>query len=456
MITVIAVSIFLLRALCSEPVCSQLELVGYLENWGNLTKWYSNGMWLNCEMGCEIPAPYMAAITNYTTVNYGFTFLTEAPNPDQTDCGTCPVWDGHGIYIAATNSWGDKAAVVTSSNDDLVTPSSGQVSISEACRMARMGPYDTPKRCGISLGGWSDWARMATVENAENIAKLVGKMVLSTFADGIDLDFEHLTPFNEFAGDDEFSAFAALIKATRAELNVIPSNFTDLATAKISWLSDTYNSLDDWVKSDPDAQYYATNMRYMQDIIDNIENNGVPKLEISWTTRFNAFVPADDPWNYLLPDSPVPSENYDTDNEGTKFWNDVKDDVDKVNIMAYDAGSDNGPLKLNFTQILLNFVDGGVPSEKINIGFEPGIQAASGVWEGLEYDVGITQYVKDNNYGGAMIWAINEEKNWDLDKELVDALCQIIPPVYPSSPIPTYTKVDPNTGYLTESSKVTA
>jgi len=439
----IGFSLFLLRALYSKQ-----ELVGYLENWGDMTKWWDNVIPGNCDMGCEKPASYMKAITNYTTVNYGFTFLTEDPNPEQNACGTCPVWDGKGIYIANYNQWKSKAAVVTSSNN-LVYPNSGQVSISEACRLARMGPYNTPKRCSIALGGWSDWARMATENNAQKVAKLVGRMVLSTFADGIDLDFEHLTPFSGFSGDDEFTAFTALIKAIRKEFDDIPSQFKGLATSRKEWLKEAYAKLPDWEKAE--GQYFPANEQYMQDIIDNIDKNGLPKLVISWTTRFNAFLPEDNVWNYLLPDSPVPSENFATDNEGTKFWNDVKDDVDKVNIMAYDAGSDAGPLKLNFTQILLNFVDGGVPSEKINIGFEPGTQAASGIWEGLEYDVGITKFVKDNNYGGSMIWAINDGKNTALDKQLASALSEIIPPEYPSNPIPTYTKVDPKTGYLPKS-----
>jgi len=402
-------------------------------------------------MGCEKPAEYMKAISDYTTVNYGFTFLTENPNPDQDGCGTCPIWDGNGIYIAKYSQWGSQAAVVTSS-DSLVEPNSGQVSIMEACRMARAGPYDSPKRCSIALGGWSDYARLATTSNAEAVAKLVGRMVLSTFADGIDLDFEHLTPFNTFNGDDEFSAFAALIKEIRNQFdNEIPNQFKGLATERKKWFQDEYDSLPDWEKAEGD--YFPANVQYMQDIIDNVDNNGVPKLVISWTTRFNAFVPADNVWNYLLPDSPVPSENFATDNEGLKFWDSVKNDVDKVNIMAYDAGSDAGPLKLNFTQILLNFVDGGVPSEKINIGFEPGTQAASGVWEGLDYDVGITKFVKDNNYGGSMIWAVNDGDNTALDSELAAALAEVIPPVYPGSPVPTYTKVDPTTGYLPKSRK---
>jgi len=436
--------------LLSTLYCKQ-ELVGYLENWGTMTKWWDNVIPGNCNMGCEKPAEYMVAITNYTTVNYGFTFLTENPNPDQNDCGTCPLWDGKGIYIANYGQWRSKAAVVTATND-LEVPNSGQVSIMEACRLARMGPYNTPKRCSIALGGWSDWARMGTAANAVKVANLVGRMVLSTFTDGIDLDFEHLTPFSGFSNDNEFEAFTALITAIRKEFDeVIPSQFKALASTRKAWFKKTYDKLPDWEKAEGD--YFPANEQYMQDVIDNIDNNGEPKFVISWTTRFNAFLPDDNPWNYLLPDSPVPSENFATDNEGAKFWSSVKDHVDKVNIMAYDAGSDAGPLKLNFTQILLNFVAGGVPSEKINIGFEPGKQAASGIWEGLEYDVGITKFVKDNNYGGSMIWAINDGDNTRLDEELANALSLIIPPEYPSTPIPKYTKVDPRTGYLPKSTK---
>jgi len=436
--------VFLLRTLYAKQ-----ELVGYLENWGTMTKWWDNVIPGNCDMGCEKPADYMVAITNYTTVNYGFTFLTENPNPDQNACGTCPIWDGKGIYIAKYSQWRSKAAVVTATNN-LEVPNSGQVSIMEACRMARMGPYNSPKRCSIALGGWSDWARMATVANAEKLANLVGRMVLSTFADGIDLDFEHLTPFSTFSGDDEFEAFAALIKAIRKQFDeVIPSQMRDLAVKRKAWFKETYDKLPNWEKAE--GAYFPANEQYMQDIIDNIDKNGFPKFVISWTTRFNAFLPADNVWNYLLPDSPVPSENFATDNEGANFWSKVKDDVDKVNIMAYDAGSDAGPLKLNFTQILENFVAGGVPSEKINIGFEPGTQAASGVWEGLDYDVALTKFVKENNFGGSMIWAINDGKNSNLDNQLAGALSEIIPPEYPSTPVLKYTKVDPSTGYLPKS-----
>ena len=61
-----------------------------------------------------------------------------------------------------------------------------------------------PKRAKITLGGWSDYARLATVGNAQKAAKLIAKAVQVTFADGVDLDFEHMTDFDTFAGDREF------------------------------------------------------------------------------------------------------------------------------------------------------------------------------------------------------------------------------------------------------------
>lgn len=42
------------------------------------------------------------------------------------------------------------------------------------------------------------------------------------------------------------------------------------------------------------------------------------------------------------------------------------------------------------------------------MGFEPGSQAAGGVWEGLGVDQEVVDYIEVNNYGGIMFWAINE------------------------------------------------
>merc|ERR1712232_1428580 len=129
----------------------------------------------------------------------------------------------------------------------------------------------------------------------------------------------------------------------------------------------------------PKKWWIGTNINHLKEVAAN----PAPHLEISWTTRFNAFVPADNVWNYLMPDSPHPNSSFsfETDNEGLKFWPQVAHLVDTINIMAYDAGTPAGPLKLNFTTILDNFARyGNVTPSKINMGFEPGEQSGAGVW----------------------------------------------------------------------------
>lgn len=118
--------------------------------------------------------------------------------------------------------------------------------------------------------------------------------------------------------------------------------------------------------------------------------------------------------------------------------------------MAYDASG----LELNFTQILLNFVDiGGVPKGIINMGFEPGNQAAGGVWEGEDEDKDEITWLSDNAFGGAMIWAVNPDPSEEPDSAqwcpvLAEDANGIISPAFPYSPVPSFTKVDGTTGWL--------
>ena len=182
-----------------------VELLGYIENWVNV-KWWDNDVPGNCLMGCMEPGPYLSSIAPYSSVNYGFAFLVQHPNPDQVGCGTnapagpCPVWDGENIYLAEAGMQGSHLVDGTTTVEG---SSPGGVAIAEVVRMARQHP-NGPKRAKITLGGWSDYARLATVGNAQKAAKLMAKAVQVTFADGVDLDFEHMTDFDTFAGDREF------------------------------------------------------------------------------------------------------------------------------------------------------------------------------------------------------------------------------------------------------------
>merc|ERR1719421_822715 len=61
------------------------ELLGYLENWVDV-KWWDNNMPGNCYQGCFEPAQFIEKTKPYTALNYGFSFLTQNPDPDQLDC----------------------------------------------------------------------------------------------------------------------------------------------------------------------------------------------------------------------------------------------------------------------------------------------------------------------------------------------------------------------------------
>jgi len=410
-------------------------------------------------MGCFKAQPLIESITPYSAVNYGFAFLTTLPNPDQDGCGTekpagpCDVWDGENIYLAKKAMQG---SIAVNSATTLEEGSPSIVAISEVVRMGRMHPSG-PKRVKITLGGWSDFARMSTPENGVKAAKLMAKFTKFTFADGVDIDMEHLSPFtNNFEGSDEFAAFAAFVTELRKQFDEdVAPNWYATAAAKQKAMNDTFNALEGW-KQQNVKDFYDTSIRYLGEV----QNNPVPHLEISWTTRFNAFLPETDKWNYLLPDSGRMGEgfHFESDDEGFKLWPQVGDIIDTINIMAYDAGTpDGGSLRFNFSTILSNFrVLGGVNERKINMGFEAGEQAAGGIWEGEEADEAATQDILKRNSGGAMIWAVNPNAAQHplankLCPELAKNLNRILSPEYGWGPAPVYTHCNPNTGFYPSS-----
>merc|ERR1712100_256723 len=137
-------------------------------------------------------------------------------------------------------------------------PTSSIVAISEAVRMGRMHP-DGPKRVKIVLGGWSDYARIGSVANGEELAKVMGKFVAHTFADGVDLDLEHLTPYDRMG--DEFDGLVAFINAMRGELDSVASNWASNAAAKKAAMQKEYDSLEDWKKTNVNGKVWMLTSR---------------------------------------------------------------------------------------------------------------------------------------------------------------------------------------------------
>ena len=338
---------------------NSMELLGYYENW-NTVKWWDNDIPGNCAMGCAVPQAFMEQLAPYSSLNYGFTFLVETPNPDQVACttaSTCPLWDGGGIYIAAKSKSGATVVDASTTAADL-TP--GLVGVGEACCLARMAPSSGPHRCKISLGGWSDWARLGSAAAAKQVAALASKMVLQLRRRRrLGLRAPHALRRAVRRRD------GCLRHARHRARAAPPTRRRGGArrSTRAAKLTTMNASVPPWQKRD----YYTTNLKYLAEL----KANGAPTLELSYTTRFNAFLPdpTADPWNYLLPTSPVPNATFATDNEGGKLWAKIGSAVDSVNVMAYDAGTDAGPLQLNFTTIASNFIAGGVPASKLYLGF---------------------------------------------------------------------------------------
>jgi hypothetical protein len=87
--------------------------------------------------------------------------------------------------------------------------------------------------------------------------------------------------------------------------------------------------------------------------------------------------------------------------------------INFCNIMAYDVGPEYMPNNQTWTlhaydDLLRTFVDAGVPLTTMVMGFEPGGQAAGGVWEGFEVDRQMIRRAVEVNLGGVMFWAINQ------------------------------------------------
>ena len=305
-----------------------------------------------------------------------------------------------------------------------------------------------PKRTKIALGGWSDYARLGSAKKAKAAAVLAARAVQYTFADGIDIDLEHLTDQASVPAEmDAFAALGSFITALRSELDAVAGKWVKTAKKRKASLQKWYAEMDDWSR-ETFGPFVNTSLVYL----DEVASNGAPHLEISWTTRFNAFVPKHDPFNYVKDwtgDHPERKESFGSDNEGAKLWPHIADAVDTVNIMAYDAAN----LTFDHEKILLNFVAQSVPAEKINMGFEPGEQAAGGKWQGKAVDKAAAKLVKQGGYGGCMIWGANPDPvstpaGRKYCPEVAKDFAEILKPTFRFGHAPKYTKADPATGWL--------
>ncbi|GGG07248.1 MULTISPECIES: glycosyl hydrolase family 18 protein [Cysteiniphilum] len=283
-------------------------------------------------------------IAPMTHVYYSFLTLDPIPNPDAPHAQG---WDGNAIYEAYVPD--DIVKVITSKDlswrGDVINAIIDSVEQNHA-------------KFIWAIGGWSDLTQTISPEQVDLLTDKIVTL-LKTKGDGVDFDWEHLSDDSSLR-DQQIEVLANTLLTLRQKLDAA----------------------------------------------------GMQDKEIGYTTRFNAFWDNDSrPQRYTA---------FNSDGEGLaiqKVLNSKGSSLDKtvnwVNIMMYDVPpTDLDSPATGFSpeayENVLNAFAKYITKSKIVMGFEPGGQAADGVWEGEKTDKGIIESIQQQGYGGVMFWAINQ------------------------------------------------
>lgn len=284
---------------------------------------------------------------NFNTVYYSFLCLDSQPNPDSPQTKR---WDGKAIYETMTLAPIMDVITKTDPVDD--NPYEWQ-------RSAIQKVIDDVKGSGKkfvwSIGGWSDLTRTLSDDQIPSFVDQVVTL-LKYSGDGVDLDWEHLSTDSD-------------VEVVNQQRAVVGKTLKALRSA--------------------------------------FKSNGLANRTISYTTRWNCFWTSEDAPQYNALQFASDGECLDT------FAHASPDDVDWVNLMMYDAGpatafKDVQYFGTNEYKTVLAAAAKVLPKSKVVMGFEPGSQAESGIWEGFDIDFDVIDLMKTEGYGGAMFWAINE------------------------------------------------
>lgn len=323
------------------------QINGYYENWADAVT-PGGGT-------SDQPSYYVNDIANCDHVLYAFLCLDHHPDPDYPHR---KVWNGLAIYETMTAA--DVIVVMTPTDPAYLNPYDWQ---REKIVAMAQAVHNQGGKFIWSIGGWSDLTMtIAEVQIPVFVDKCIRllKLQRGTLADGIDFDWEHLSQ--------------------------------------------------DPVLKQQQRETLAKTLHALRKAMDE---HGMQNKTIGYTTRFNAF------WDKAHGNKPAGYADFASDGEGLTVEKTLKgmnsslnDIVDWVHIMQYDVE----PQQLNCTDkcdlqtyiTTFNAFEKYVDKKKIVMGFEPGPQAAGGVWEGETVDKQVIDYVEQQNLGGVMFWAMNE------------------------------------------------
>ncbi len=328
-----------------SPVPTTKQFItGYWENWKGALRPQGS-------TNVNDPAYYSNDIKPYTHVLYSFLTLAKSPNPDNPQAA---YWNGQAIYESMTQ--GDVNILMQKYPDD--TPDYERVDNWQRSKIDALikTVHNNNGKFIWAIGGWSDLTKTIKPEQIDTFVNKVVEL-LKLSGDGVDFDWEHLSQDQAI---------------TEQQLDTLAETLLKLRQA--------------------------------------LDKAGMQDKQIGYTTRFNAFMENAKVYGF---------SHFASDGEGLAINNWLKAHnsslnavVDWVNIMAYDVGPNDMPngqtWSMNVYKDVFNTFAQHIDKSKIVMGFEPGGQAAGGVWEGMAIDKSVIDVIASTPYGGSMFWAINQ------------------------------------------------
>jgi hypothetical protein len=229
------------------------------------------------------------------------------------------------ITAAMPQALSEESVVTASEQDDAgvevyIGASPALVALREACRIVheQNQSWLHRKRCILSVGAHSDSSSIGDLNNAKRLAFLVARLVRFTFADGVELNFNHIHDHAAYYrganSTDEVGAFVAFIKYLRAEFDALEPLWETHARTDLAWLQRAAPSA-----AGTGDDYYSKNIRYLETFLSKVadpaearrawamhsRDKHSPKpspyhLSIVWDVRPDAFVPHTDPVNFAF------------------------------------------------------------------------------------------------------------------------------------------------------------
>ena len=280
--------------------------------------------------------------------------LDSAPN---SDAPREVVWDGDALYDTMTLA--DVLEVMTETD-----PTWDNEHDWQRVKIVALQDYAAAnsKRFLWALGGHSDLTKTIQDDQVDALVVQLVQLLALGGADGVDFDWEHLSQYRD---------------------------------------------------SDPDlhAQQRVVVGKVIVALKAALVEAGMEDMWICYTPRYNAFFPTTG--------STYGQNNIMTDGEGIDIFDYVAansaygvDAVDYVHLMMYDLdattafadATESYFVQAHYDAVVQSHVDYGIPLEKIVMGFEPGPQAYTGVWGGLDHDKATIDALHAAGIGGVMFW----------------------------------------------------